>query len=130
VSGHRAKVDLPLRPEAASSARRIVAGVLGAWQLQDLVEDTQLVVSELVGNAYQHASGEEDVELELVRHNDTVTVRVNDGSALRPMVRAAARDETTGRGLRIVEAVAVRWGVADHEGGKQVWAELRRSRES
>jgi anti-sigma regulatory factor (Ser/Thr protein kinase) len=127
VSGHRAKVELPLRPEAASSARRIVAGVLGAWQLEDLVQDTQLVVSELIGNAYQHASGGQEVELEVLQHGDTVTIRVNDGSSLRPMLRAAADDETTGRGLRIVDAISTRWGVADHEGGKQVWAEISRS---
>lgn len=126
MSGHRAKVELPLRPKAASCARRIVAGVLGAWQLEDLVPDTQLVVSELIGNAYQHASGDEEVELEVLRHGDTVTIRVNDGSSLRPMLRAAAHDETTGRGLTIIEAVSSRWGVADHEGGKQVWAEIDR----
>lgn len=126
MSGHRAKVELPLRPEAAASARRIVAGVLGAWQLQDLVPDTQLVVSELIGNAYQHARDDEEVELEVVAHGGAVTIRVNDGSSLRPMLRAAADDETTGRGLRIVEAVSTRWGVADHEGGKQVWAEISR----
>jgi len=128
VSGLRAKIEIPLRPESASAARRIVAGVLVAWQLTDLVPDTQLVVSELVGNAYQHAPGHDTVELELVKDDpDAVHIRVNDGSALRPMLRAAKHDESTGRGLRIVDAVATRWGVADHEGGKQVWAEIRRS---
>lgn len=100
--------------------------MLGAWQLEELVQDTQLVVSELIGNAYQHAPGHETVELEVVRHADTVTVRVNDGSALRPMMRAATEDDTTGRGLMIVEALSSRWGFDDHEGGKQVWAEIRR----
>jgi anti-sigma regulatory factor (Ser/Thr protein kinase) len=110
----------------AAAARRIVAGVLRAWRMDDLVADTQLVVSELVGNAFQHAPGPDTVELELVLHDDAVHVHVNDGSALRPMVRAARHDEATGRGLRIVEALSERWGVADHEGGKQVRAEIRR----
>jgi anti-sigma regulatory factor (Ser/Thr protein kinase) len=127
VSGLRAKIELPLQPEAAAAARRIVAGVLTAWRLTDLIPDTQLVVSELVGNAYQHAPGYDTVELELVNHDDSLEIRVNDGSALRPMVRAAGHYEATGRGLRIVAAVSERWGVADHEGGKQVWAELRRA---
>ena len=125
MSGLRANVELPLRPEAAAAARRIVAGVLGAWRMSDLVPDTQLVVSELVGNAYQHAPGYDTVELELLNHDDAVEIRVNDGSALRPMLRAAGHDEATGRGLRIVAAISARWGVADHEGGKQVWAEIR-----
>jgi anti-sigma regulatory factor (Ser/Thr protein kinase) len=125
VSGLRAKVELPLRPEAASSARRIVAGVLGAWRLQDVVRDTQLVVSELIGNAYQHAPGHDTVELEVLLHGGTVTIRVSDGSALRPMMRAASEDDSTGRGLLIVEALSSRWGYEDHQGGKQVWAEFR-----
>ena len=127
MSGLRAKVDLPLRPEAASSARRIVAGVLGAWQLQELVRDTQLVVSELIGNAYKHAPGHDTVELEVLHHADAVTIRVSDGSALRPLMRAASDDDSTGRGLMIVEALSSRWGFEDHEGGKQVWAEIRRA---
>jgi anti-sigma regulatory factor (Ser/Thr protein kinase) len=127
VSGLRAKVDLPLRPEAASSARRIVAGVLGSWRLQEAVQDTQLVVSELIGNAYQHAPGHDTVELEVLLHEGTVTIRVSDGSALRPMMRAASEDDSTGRGLMIVEALSQRWGYEDHEGGKQVWAEIRTS---
>lgn len=127
MSGLRAKVELPLRPEAASSARRIVAGVLGAWRLQELVQDTQLVVSELIGNAYQHAPGHETVELEVLLHGGAVTIRVSDGSALRPMMRAASDDDSTGRGLMIVEALSSRWGYEDHEGGKQVWAEIRAS---
>lgn len=98
MSGLRANVELPLRPEAAAAARRIVAGVLGAWRMSDLVPDTQLVVSELVGNAYQHAPGYDTVELELLNHDDGVEIRVNDGSALRPMLRAAGHDEATGRG--------------------------------
>jgi anti-sigma regulatory factor (Ser/Thr protein kinase) len=128
VSGLRAKIEIPLQPAAAGAARRIVAGVLAAWRMPDLVPDTQLVVSELVGNSYQHAPGHDTVELELIRDDPgAVHVRVNDGSALRPMLRAAKHDEATGRGLRIVDAVSTRWGVADHEGGKQVWAEIRRS---
>jgi anti-sigma regulatory factor (Ser/Thr protein kinase) len=124
VSGLRAKVELPLRADSAASARRIVAGVLGAWHLQELGPDVQLVASELIGNAYQHAPGDDTVELELIRHEGAVQVRVNDGSALRPMLRAARTDASTGRGLRLVEAVSSRWGVADHQGGKQVWAEF------
>lgn len=126
MSGLRARFELPLRPEAAAGARRIVHGVLLAWRMADLVPDAQLVISELVGNAYQHAPGADTVEVELLLHGDAVQLRVNDGSALRPMLRAAEHDEATGRGLRIVAAVSSRWGVEDHEGGKQVWAELLR----
>lgn len=126
MSGLRATFEVPLRPEAAAGARRIVQGVLLAWRLEDLVPDSQLVVSELVGNAYKHAPCADTVEIELLHHGDAIQLRVNDGSALRPMLGAAEHDEATGRGLRIVAAVSARWGVEDHQGGKQFWAELVR----
>ena len=41
------------------------------------------------------------------------------------MMRSASEHDSTGRGLMIVQAVSSRWGYEDHEGGKQVWAEIR-----
>jgi hypothetical protein len=34
------------------------------------------------------------------------------------------QDAPRGRGIRIVQGLAARWGVDDHEDGKRVWAEL------
>jgi len=126
VSTQRVKMELRLRPGAAAAARRVVSGVLAAWRLPDLIPDVQLVVSELIGNAVKHAPGVDTVELELIGREGTVRVHVNDGSALRPMLRAARYDQSTGRGLRIVGSVAARWGVEDLDGGKRVWAEVSR----
>lgn len=90
-------VEVPLRPQAAAAARGIGPGVLRARLPTDL-PDTQIVVSELVGNADKHAPGHDTVELELLDHDDAVLIRVNDCSVLRPMLRAADHDEATGRG--------------------------------
>jgi hypothetical protein len=49
-------------------------------------------------------------------------VFVADGSSVVP--RRREPDDRGGRGIALVEAMAVRWGVRDHEGGKQVWADL------
>jgi hypothetical protein len=49
---------------------------------------------------------------------------VADGSAVRPVVRELDRDNPRGRGLRLVQAIADRWGAEDHQGGKRVWLEL------
>ncbi|GBQ00261.1 hypothetical protein SSP531S_16750 [Streptomyces spongiicola] len=38
--------------------------------------------------------------------------------------RAAAADDETGRGLALLDAVAVRWGVDEGPGTKTVWCEL------
>jgi anti-sigma regulatory factor (Ser/Thr protein kinase) len=126
VSALRAMVELPLRPESAAAARRLVSDVLTAWQLPELIPDVQLVATELISNAVKHAPVFDTVELELIRNEGTVRVHVNDGSALRPMLRAAPYDQTTGRGLRIIGAIAARWGVENRKGGKLVWAEVSR----
>jgi hypothetical protein len=51
-------------------------------------------------------------------------ITLADGSAVRPVVRELTGDAPTGRGMAIVAAVASRWGVEDHHGGKPVWVEL------
>ncbi|EST23515.1 hypothetical protein N566_25675 [Streptomycetaceae bacterium MP113-05] len=57
----------------------------------------------------------------------TLRLEVSDAGAGRPEVRAPMDDETSGRGLMLVEALAHRWGVLDRAGGigKTVWAELK-----
>ena len=88
------------------------------------------MVGELVTNAVAHtASGEPGgfVTVE-VSSFDAVTAYIeviDDGSAATvPEVRNADADECGGRGLWLVEAVAVSWGVRD-EGYRRrvVWAE-------
>ena len=50
------------------------------------------------------------------------------GSAIthpaRPLVREAAPDPATGRGLLIIDQLASRWGVDLRRDGKTVWVEL------
>ena len=53
-----------------------------------------------------------------------VRLRVEDNSSVRPVVRTAAPDAATGRGLFIVEQLATQWGVDLHRDGKSVWVEL------
>jgi len=84
------------------------------------------VISELVGNAVQH--GAEHVRLTLDRTARSLVVGVEDGSAVLPGPRDAdaGAGQEGGRGLHIVEALTVRWGVTELAPGKRVWAELSR----
>ena len=54
----------------------------------------------------------------------TVQVEVTDGSATLPTPRPHAPLSATGRGLRIVEQLAERWGVRPAASGKTVWFQL------
>ena len=118
-----AAIDLPLDALAARRARRMVADMLGAWHLDasGLLDDTQLVVSELVTNAYLH--GASGIALEMRVDAGVLEVAVRDGSAVVPRPRSVEPEAENGRGLAILAAITADWGV-DQEpgGGKRVWA--------
>ncbi len=116
---------LPLTSTAAFEARRLIREALPAWHLKDHVNTVELVATELVSNAVRHAHPREDVEFELVANDDLIRVSVVDGSAIRPAAREVEAEETSGRGMYIVEQLVDRWGAEDLPGGgKQVWVEF------
>jgi anti-sigma regulatory factor (Ser/Thr protein kinase) len=120
----RALLDVPATPVAVAMARKIVAALFSAWGLSGLGEDAQLVVTELMSNAIDHAPGAESYELELVRRVDGVRIYLADGSSIRPVVAELAHDRPRGRGMQMVEALSSGWGADDHHGGKRVWVDL------
>jgi anti-sigma regulatory factor (Ser/Thr protein kinase) len=115
----------PAEHDAPGEARRLVAHALGRWGHSGaLSDDAQLVVTELATNAVLHAGSEFSV---LARAEDTgVWISVQDSSPLAPTVRDEGLLGTSGRGLRLVAAVAVDWGVELTAEGKTVWAKLQR----
>ncbi|MFE2917630.1 SpoIIE family protein phosphatase [Kitasatospora indigofera] len=110
------------RHETPGRARRLAAHTLRRWGLEHLTESTELMVSELVTNAVQHAT--RPVTLSLVR-TSRLRCEVGDDSPLLPRRRRAAPDEERGRGLQIVARCADRWGATRLGAGKVVWFEQR-----
>jgi anti-sigma regulatory factor (Ser/Thr protein kinase) len=107
---------------ARCSTGPIVAPVLSEQGLHDF----QLIVSELVTNAFLHAGGEADdpIALTLDVQDDLVHVEVqNRGRVFEPSLPLASTDAEGGRGLMIVEALADRWGVGT-DPPPRVWFEL------
>lgn len=107
----------PATPESVRTARRFVAERVRACPDQ-VAANAVLLTSELCTNCVVHARG--DYVLRVRVGNGTVRVEVADDD---PDVPVQGR----GRGLRIVEDVATRWGteLAEREPGKVVWFELR-----
>lgn len=113
---------------SAAPARRLVRVALAAWAMPDLVDDGQVVASELVANAVRHARGETiRVTVTQVRPG-RVRVAVVDLSHALPCRREPSPDDPRGRGLVLVEALAVAWGWDSMHWGKRVWAELEGAR--
>ena len=80
-----------------------------------LIPAAQLVLTELVTNAYQHASGPYEVILRCLP--DGVRIEVTDRSIILP--------DAHHYGLRLVDALAVQWGVTARPAGKIVWVDLK-----
>jgi two-component sensor histidine kinase len=96
-----------------------------------MAADCVAVSAELLGNAVRHAlplpGGVIHLTWRVDRGSDgpRVHLRVTDGgSALTPTRRAADPDAVDGRGLAIVAALALRWGVDRDGAGSCVWADV------
>ncbi|MDP9241004.1 MAG: ATP-binding protein [Actinomycetota bacterium] len=112
-------------PRRVADARRLTEGTLAAWGLADLGHTAALLVSELVTNAILHARS--GVVIVLRHGSDEIRIEVLDTSPLPPRVRHFRADAGTGRGVRLLDTLARRWGVERESGGKTVWFTLSTS---
>ncbi|WP_051966709.1 ATP-binding SpoIIE family protein phosphatase [Kitasatospora mediocidica] len=108
--------------ETPGRARRLAGHALRRWGLEELADNTELMVSELVTNAIQHAT--RPVTLRLVR-TSLLRCEVGDDSPQLPRRRPAGPQDERGRGLHLVAKFAERWGATRLGGGKVVWFEQR-----
>jgi anti-sigma regulatory factor (Ser/Thr protein kinase) len=87
------------------------------------VDDAVLIVSELAANAVTHADSGFTLCVEQTPSHVRIEVRDLGGGV--PQRRQPRADEPYGRGLHIVNELALDWGVSlNPEGGKSVWVEL------
>jgi hypothetical protein len=109
--------------DAPGGARDALAGALGHHRHDGaFLDDVRLVVTELAANAVVHARSSFSVSLR--DHGSTIRILVGDGSSEAPTIRAGSHTRSSGRGLRMIAAIATRWGVDLKHDGKVVWAEL------
>jgi anti-sigma regulatory factor (Ser/Thr protein kinase) len=115
-------LDLPPTTDSVPAARRFIRSRLGQGPTD--IDIATLLVSEVVTNAILHARTSVTLTVEL--HGVVAHIAVRDGSPVRPRVHAFSNTSATGRGLRLLDRLAMRWGVdADPaSGGKVVWFEV------
>ena len=123
-STHDVVVAFPNDPKASGAARRLlVREGLDA----DLDHTVCLLVSELVTNAVRHSGLPDTARIVLAARltPDFARIEVRDsGPGFDPDVR----HDGDGFGLRMLDALAARWGVVRDEHGTRVWFEVDRRR--
>ncbi|MCS0605376.1 SpoIIE family protein phosphatase [Streptomyces sp. LP11] len=112
--------EVPADPRAVHDARERAARQLTAWGLAEAAFTTELIVSELVTNALNHAAG--PIRLRLI-HERVLICEVSDSSNTSPRLRRAGNTDEGGRGLFLVAQVAQRWGTRYTAAGKTIWTE-------
>jgi DNA-binding NarL/FixJ family response regulator len=118
-----AVLDLPQDLASVRSARRFVRKILTEWNLLPLMDDAQLVVSELAANAITHAAS--DYRVRLTSSSRMLRIEVRDGGTGTPEPQPQSTTNEHGRGLLMVASIAASWGIERSEGRRKlVWAEL------
>ncbi|MFD7688558.1 SpoIIE family protein phosphatase [Streptomyces sp. NPDC059781] len=112
---------LPREPRSVGRAREYARAQLIGWDMEPLVDTTELLVSELVTNALRYGEGEIRLRLLLDR---TLVCEVWDSGLVQPRRRRARDTDEGGRGLQLVGLLSAAWGSRRTPRGKTVWFEL------
>lgn len=121
-------MNLPFSPASASTARRALGTWLHGHGFDDgIVDDAQLVVTELVSNALRHARPLPDGGLAVgwAREANQLLITVRDGGGATEPTRLAAGPEAMGgRGLAIVDALGSSWFTEHDPAGSAIHVHL------
>ncbi|WP_329180983.1 SpoIIE family protein phosphatase [Streptomyces sp. NBC_01477] len=112
-------------PEGLADARLALRQALEAWQLAELADDLEVAAGELLVNVLLHTEGGAVMTLEVLPEPvRRVRLTVQDRSSVWPRRRSPGEAATSGRGLLMIEALAIHWGVEPRGDGKAVWCEF------
>ncbi|WP_375499296.1 ATP-binding protein [uncultured Jatrophihabitans sp.] len=114
---------LPAEPRSVAAARSFVTEAM-IGHAPDTVFRAELLVSELATNCIVHAATAFTVTLTTAGR--ALRVDVSDDGDGQPVLGSPAADEPHGRGLRLVDALSTKWGIASspRRAGKTLWFSL------
>jgi anti-sigma regulatory factor (Ser/Thr protein kinase) len=119
----RYEAQFPAVRTSALSARRFVSDAVVNVP-EEVSETIALIASELATNCVRHAASAFEIRIEQLP--DRVHIEVEDDGTGDPVLRSPGLEDTSGRGLQIVQALADEWGVIPkpETDGKTVWATI------
>jgi anti-sigma regulatory factor (Ser/Thr protein kinase) len=130
-------LKLAATPDAVSYARQHAKQEILEWNLPELADTAELLVSELVTNAVKATRDLEpqdqgsspyrerpSIVLWLTSEQGAVIIRVWDNSSQMPVRRDAGLYAEGGRGVALVAAIANDWGAYRKLLGKVTWCML------
>ncbi|WP_405700782.1 ATP-binding protein [Streptomyces sp. NBC_01383] len=121
---HRYVLLFKACPEIMRQLRRAVRAELRPWGLAALVDEAELVVTELATNVVKHVGVGSAATLVIEVLADAVRVEVHDTSSQVPVLTEPGCTSECGRGLHLLVAMARDWGSQVTASGKAVWCEL------
>ncbi|MGI5398715.1 ATP-binding protein [Streptomyces sp. CA-135486] len=122
----RLRCVLPFEAEPAELhvLRRAVREQLTHWGFKALADEVQLAVTELATNVIKHVGAGAAATLVMEPGDVSLRLELHDKSEAVPTVMAPECGDESGRGLRLLAALAADWGTILTATGKAVWCEL------
>ena len=112
----------PRQLRAAASARRFVRQAAGRHPAAD---EALLLAAELIANSLVHALNATTVTVTIAVSETFIRIDVrDDGTIGIPHMREDSPDAEDGRGFRLINQIACRWGFIREPAGSCCWAEV------
>jgi serine phosphatase RsbU (regulator of sigma subunit)/anti-sigma regulatory factor (Ser/Thr protein kinase) len=114
--------------QAVASVRHHLRDLLERWNSESILDELELVLTEILTNALVH--GQSDVDVRMRRHVGGIRLEVQDNCPQPPVPTVIVADDAvnaeaeSGRGLLIVDALSTEWGSSPAGRGKTTWVEM------
>ncbi|MEV7777256.1 ATP-binding protein [Kitasatospora sp. NPDC088351] len=120
---------LPRHRKSAGAARQELHHFLARHQgVEYLLYTGELLLSELVANAVQHARTPQGrlIQIRFGLSENLLRIEVHDADSEKPALRTTSTSDESGRGLFLVKELAAQWGCCPRAGGigKFIWCHI------
>ncbi|MFF0115982.1 ATP-binding protein [Streptomyces prasinus] len=126
MTAHQFTLSVPTTPTAVTAARHQAVDAIEGWDAglsTGVVHTAELVISEFVTNAVQHAAAD-PVSLCVRLDEGALRIEVCDACPDLPQPGLPDPYSESGRGLFLVVVLTDRYGVEPTAIGKRCWAEI------